>query len=846
MRCNSRLKPLLCSVGIMLSLLACNRIAQADSAHGVDPVLGNATDPSGTDPTLAKDPRGIGAFHEGPDRTPSGLLYATPFLPPEPIKSDTGWDYWGSLEAGVLGGDANNNAALFRQYQDLHNGFLLQWFSFNATKDSDAKYVNVFGSDVGYKDQFYAIQYGRWNDYGLKLFFNETPSVFTTNARPIWQGIGSNNLTLPAGLTPGNSTHDAIQSALDAAGTTTLGLVRKQGGVSFDKSFSETWSGFASYTLERREGTRPFGGGFSFNFAPTPPTVGASMETIEPIDYSTHNVIVGLKYAEGARQFNLTGNASIFRNNIDTLTWENPFNINPGQANATNIQRGRYALYPDNEAYNVKAEYAQSWSSFYNSRFTATGALGRMHQNDALIPPTVNTGTAGLGLNQFDLANWNTTDVLSQKSANATIDTALVDLGYHVVPINKLSLHANARFYETRNHTDYTAFNPSTGQYGFPALDGAQGTVLPGENGFYTPGQVGPNDWQYRSIPFAYEKTNYGLNADYQLTTKSQLSGGYEREEFHREFRERDWTWEDRFRIAFNSRSFEMATVRLSYEYGGRRGSAYNYNPYAQFFTSSLPGYNNPDGAFPFTLADLRKYDIADRKQHVLKGQINMTLRDDLDGSASLQYQGNSYPASYGRTDRQDQVSVNFELNYQPTPLVNAYAFYTYQYSRLDQANINDLMIPGGSPNAGGNDYPIANAWSVQSKDRNDVLGFGAQYDFTKFRIDVKYTFANARSPISYQENSTGATTIPLTAGQIGNGFPDLTYRQHLAKANVVFPLKEKLALGLFYGYENTRIFDWHYDGLSNNLLQQQRLYLDPGPQNYHANLFGVFLQYQL
>jgi hypothetical protein len=89
------------------------------------------------------------------------------------------------------------------------------------------------------------------------------------------------------------------------------------------------------------------------------------------------------------------------------------------------------------------------------------------------------------------------------------------------------------------------------------------------------------------------------------------------------------------------------------------------------------------------------------------------------------------------RTDRQDQVSVNFELNCQPAPLLNAYAFYSYQYSRLKRANITYLMIPGGSPNAGGNDYPIANAWSVQSKDRDDILGFGVQYEFTKFRISA-------------------------------------------------------------------------------------------------------------
>lgn len=842
----ARAKPVAYGLGVIVPTLMYSSMVHADSAYGVDTVLGNALNPSGIDTTLRKDPRGIGAFHEGPDRSPSGLLYQSPFVPPELVKSDLGWDYRGSVEAGVRGGDANNSAANFRQYEDPHNGFLLNNFNLSAEKDDEAKYLALFGGGVGYKDQYYGFAYGRWNDFKLKFFFDETPHVFTTTARPIWQGIDTNYLSLPPGLTLGNSSHDAIQAAVDGAATTTLGLVRKTAGLSFDKTLSDTWSWSASYTLEKREGTRPFGGGFFFNFAPTPANVGASMETVEPIDYKTHDVLARLKYADATQQFNLSGHVSIFRNNIDTLTWENPFNIDPAQANATNIQRGRVALYPDNEAYNVKAEYAQSFPSFYNSRFTASGALGRMHQNDTLIPPTVNTGFAGSGPQQFDLANWNTTEALSQKNADATIDTALVDLGYHLVPIDKLSLHAKARFYETRNHTAYTAFNPLTGQFGFPALDGALGTILPGENGFYTPGQTGSANWQYRSIPFAYKQYNYGLNGDYQLTTKTQLSGAFEREEFHRDFRERDWTWEDRWRIALNSRASEIATVWLSYQYGDRRGSAYNYDPYTQFFTASLPGYSNPDGEFPFTLADLRKYDLADRKQNLVNARLNMILHEDLNGFVSMQYNSNSYPASYGRVDHQDQTSFNVELNYQPTALVNAYVFYSYQYSKLMQANITDQMIPGSSPNAGGANYPLGNAWTVSSKDRNSVFGLGLQYDLTRFKIDIKYMFSDARSRISYQENSNGATTIPLTPDQIGTGFPDLTYRQHFAEADLIFPLRAKLASRFFYRYENTRIHDWHYDGLSNDLLQQQRLYLDPGPQNYHANVLGVFIQYQL
>ena len=835
-------------ISLVLPLMSGSGAALADSSPGVDTLLGNALNPGAVDITSSRDPRGIGAFHEGPDRSPSGLLYGSAFLPPALVKSDFGWDYWGSFEAGALGGNANNDNAIFRQYKDVRIGTLLNYFSLSAEKSDEPKYVDLVGGGVGSKDQYFGLQYGRWGDYRLKFFLNDTPHTFTTSARAIWQGLGANSLTLPPGLTPGNGDRDAIQAAANSAGTAILGIVRRKGGVGFDKELTDAWSGFASYTLEKREGTRPFGGAFYFTFAPTPMNFGAAMETVEPIDYATHEIVAGLKYAGALRQFNLTSSISLFRNNIDTLTWENPFNVGVLGAlpsNAPNIQRGRFALYPDNEAYNVRADYAEAFPSFYRSRLTATGSVGRMRQNEALIPPTVNTGVAGHGFFEYPFANWNTTDALSQKNAAASVDTASATLAYSLIPSDKLTLRAKGRYYETVNHTNYTALNPLTGQYGYPALDGARGTIATGEDGFYTPG--GPSSqWHYRSVPFEYKQSDYSLGADYRLSTRSQVSGEYQREEFHRRYRERDRTWEDRARLAVSTRAWDTATIRLSYEHGDRRGSAYNYDPYRQFFTASLPGYPNPERELPYTLADLRKYDLADRKQDVVNARLNLQLREDLDGFVSLRFKDTSYPASYGLIGRQAQSSINFELNYQPAALMNAYAFCSRELSRLKQANIKDLSVPGSLPNAGGSDYPLANAWSVESRDRNDVFGFGAQYDFTRFRVDLKYTFANARSPIAYQGNSPGVTATTLTADQVSGAFPDLTYRQHLAEANLIFPVKAGLAVRIFYRYENTRILDWHYTGLADNLLQGQVLYMDPGPANYRANVFGVFIQYRL
>ena len=809
---------------------------------GICVVLALGTGAYADEPPPPRDPRGIGALHEGPGRSPAGFMYDTPFAPSPRVTGDSGWTYRGGLELGVLGGDGDLGNAIFREYRDVRNGFILEGLGLTGEKDSEARYLRLSAGKVGNDDQAYGLTYGRWNDYRLKVFLDDTPHVFASDARPIWNGLGTASLTLPSGLTPGASSSAAIQAALDATGASTLALKRRKGGVELDKKVDENWSTFARYTLEQREGTRPFGGSFFF---PTPAILGASMETVEPIDYLTHDIAAGVRYADALRQFSVIASASVFLNRIDTLTWENPFNATPvlSTPNSANIQRGRFDLYPDNEAFQLKADFAQSLPSFHRSRLAASVEATAMRQDDALIAPAVNTGTAGRGAFQFPLSDWNTTDALSRKNADAAIDRLTASLDYSFVPVDKLTLRAKARYEDSRNRTSYEAFNPLTGQFGYPALDGGRGTVAVTENGFYTPG--GPNgQWHYRSIPFEHQRVDFGLTADYPLTRGTRLTGEYERQVFDREHRERDRTWEDKVRVAVNARVSDSANLRVALEHGNRRGSEYNYDPYREFFTASLPGYPDPARELPHTLADLRKYDISDRKHAGLNARLNLQLAQSLDGFVSIRLQESDYPAGFGRTGKDSRRSFNAEINYQPAPLLNAYAFYSYESARSHQASIRDLGIPGSSPEAGGPDYPFENAWRVEMRDRNDAAGFGVRYDFAKARLDVRYTYANTRTPILHEAASPGASSLPVD--ELTGAFPDLTFRQHLAEANLVVPVTGRFSARLHYRYEDTRVSDWHYAGLAANLLQGQWLYIDPGPQGYRANVFGVFLQYRL
>ena len=817
--------------------------AFADSAEGPVTALGNAMNPGTVDAARDLDPAGLSPYRPPASRTPTGQFYDIPYLPREVRRSESGWEYSGFIEAGVLAGDANNKNALFRRYRDIGNGPTLNNFGMEAAKPDEARFIEIVGGGAGRSDQFYGVQFGRYNDYRINLSYSEIPHVFSTTARPIWQGVGTGNLSLPVwpGIAPGgasgNTTTDAaaLQGLINATGDTELGLVRKKGGVRLDMNLTDTWKFYSSYSLEHRKGARPFGGN------------EGNGETVEPIDYKTHDLLAGLQFADSVSNFNLTLSASLFRNDVDTLTWESPFRHITG---ALVIPGGRIDLYPGNDAYNAKMEYARALP--FNGRFNATVALGTMRQNDNLLPPTMTSGTGAAiagGFNgNFNL--WNTNAALSQQSANASIDTALVDLGLSLVPADKLTIRATLRHYENHNHTSYTAFNPQTGQFGYIIQDNFASNVFNGTNNVH-----------YRSIPFQGEQDNYKLSGEYQVRRRAVLTADYEREFFHRAYRERDYTWEDRVRFGYTDRGFGSATLRLAYEYGNRSGSQYKSDPYKDFYTASLAAYTDTLANVIdrlHNLADMRKFDLADRKQQVLKARLNYLPRADMDLGATLQSKINDYPADFGRTGKQTQNSLNLDLSYLPSAATAVNVYSSYQTARLKQADAADIgsaaavgcaVLPPSCSNAFGaplSIYPADRYWSAVSGDRTDMFGLGLRHDFGKPKLDVQYTYSSSRSPLSYAYASANVLQSPAFAAQAGNAFPDLTYDLHVFDMGLRLPVSRQTAVRLFYHFEAAKIADWHYSGLDQGTVVGNRVYLDAGPGNYRTHVLGAFLHVTL
>jgi MtrB/PioB family decaheme-associated outer membrane protein len=883
--------------------------ARADSGAGVDTSLGNAFNPAGFNTLRPKDPDGLGESADS--RTPTGLRTAEPFLIKEPRQTASGWLYNGFLEFGLLGGDATNEkAAKFREYRNVDTNFYLSSFGLQANKPDSAAFVEVTGGGAGQDDQYYGVSFGRYNDWRVKAFYNETPHVFSTTYRSLWSGVGTGNLTLnglrPGGTAIGNNvansqlaTANNVRNAVAATSDSELSIVRKKGGARLDMNLLDNWKFYASYTNEKREGARPFGtvlggGGGGGNF-----------ESAESIDYTTHDLMAGVQFADTLNSLNVGVAASLFRNNIGTLTIQNPLYAGLTGITglpATTFTQARYDLYPDNDYFNLKGEYARRLPDLMNGRFTALASISKLKQNDNLIAPTPFALTGGT-INTVSTANvWNTTAALTKQSADAEIDTRLLDLGLSLTPVNGLDVRGKVRYYETQNKTEYWACNPLTGQWGRLINEGS-GSALVNTN--YRAGGcdyaatqalgIAPSagNINIRNIPFEYKQMNYTLAADYRLNRGNSLNASYERKIYDREHRERDETREDKLKLGWVNRGFEQGTVRLSFEHDRRRGSEYKADPYEEFYSASLgplpAAANTSMAAWLHNIEQFRKYDLADRDQNIFNGRLNYMLAQGLDAGVSLQWKDVRYPDSeYGRNDRQKQHSLNFDLSWQPTDKLNLFGYYSYQQASMHQKSIQpnacaigvpyyfwsngQVTTTAGAPVAGvtriggplvvtaGNFlsvcgtaaalsplYPTSRAWEVTQKDRHDVLGLGLKYDFGKARLDMNYTYARGRTKVSYDYNAAAlGITNSANIAVIGSGWPDLTFSQHAVETNLLIPVSKTVTVRLLHRYESGRISDWHYDGVAANPVPSTAgaaaVYLDSGPQRYKATLLGALL----
>lgn len=850
------------ALGLTLCLAAPTGAAASDASDSMrvgDLQYGNALDPSGWAALLAPDPRGFSWLHAGMMRTPTGALYPYPPLRDAVLPGPSGWTHQGIVQFGYLHTSGNDQAQFFRQYADWKSGAVLGLLGMDFEKPESGSYVQVRANHLSTDDQFLRVRAGRYGHYKVQAFYRDMPHMVASNAYPFWDGAGGTYLSVPDGTTAGDTPPAQVAAVEATRPRQAVKLVRTRRGLSLEGKLHGKWIGFASVVNEKRTGTRLWGGPMFFNypFADN----GGALETVRPIDFSTTDVNLGLRFVGKTWHFNSIYTGSFFRNHKDHVDFESPFKLSNvvGVPSPADIYLGEFSLEPDNDYHNLRLELSRSLK--WNGELSMAAAYGTMRQNDALRAPVTCTGTGGFMIAPpadytFNCADWNTTDALSRTTGDARIDTGLLYVKTTFRPSPKFGWHAQLRWYKEDNKTRYLAYNPLTGQYGYISENGAQGTVVPGELGIFDPSNplyqsaVVP----VRNVPFAYTDTKLELGANWRVSRHNTLDLTYTFDHDQPKHRERKRVDEHRLKLSWSNRKLGKGTLRASYAFARRTGDRYNYDPYDMEYSYSLPGFvMPPEGLAAHTVEQMRKYDLSDRTENKFHLMLTWPLGDTATLSTTLHGTWDHYGATIGRQQMRN-TGATVQWDWQPNPLTNVSAWLGAEDMLLKLAGVADNEAALGAPgqddaSLGGIVYPWENRWWDTDKERDYNLGLTWAHTFGRVRADLSYNFTLSRSVLDYQYASPSAVsgTQQPFIGNIGMGFPDGHYRTNTVDLGFTFQLAERIGMRLFGRYQMGGFLDWHYLGLAQTPTVDHRIYTDRGPmRRYHAALVGAMVNVKL
>jgi hypothetical protein len=828
------------------------RVAAADSGIGVDLSFGNKLDPTGWKSLYDCSPDGLSWLTPTPHRSPTGFLYPCPPDLPEQKKLGD-WLYSDSVSLGYIwtGGSERENT-LWQRYSDWERGFLLGLSQLSLERPEDGLYIDLRGSHISDDNQYYKAIIGRAGSYRVEAFYRDLPNIISADARSIWNGLGTNQLTLKDGLTPGGSTSAQVAAVSAAAPVQRLQFTREREGLGLNYYFNQYWSALVNLTNEDRKGDRPYGGPFFFNY-PFPAN-GGILEVPRPIHDSTVNVSGALRgtISQWRTEFVYTG--SFFRQKYLGWDYQTPFPLYPVVPGATSaaLTTGEFSSEPDNDYHYLRVSLGRQIP--LNGDLAIVASAGRMRQNDDLLPPISCQGQFGIDLSPlgspvnpylYNCADWNTTAALSRKTADLTIDTSSLFVRFLLQPWQKVSVRADAKYRNENYKGLYLLRNPITGQYGYVSENGSQGSVVPGESGIWDISDPSA-ETRYQNIPLDKTIWEAHLGTDWRATNYDTVGLTYGLTRTDRSHREVYATDDHEIRLTWVNRRFEWVTLRANYSFIDQNGDDYVTDPYNFAYQFSIPGFvYDPAVDLAHTVDAMRKYDVSNRREHKVDVMATFIPAEDMTISLSARADLNQYSAIIGR-QKYSQFQTTAQWEWQPTPATNASVYYSFDQSHLKLANVNDAGTNLSDEKLGGVTYLDSARWWATDHQRNHNVGLSLDERIWRVHVSAAYNYLYSRGVTGYTYASANVFAFPDIAPVAGNEFPAMTYQLHSVNIGLKIPVANHVAVRLFDYYELGRIFDWHYAGFDQSLVYDHRVYTDQGPRNYSDNVAGLMLDVQL
>jgi MtrB/PioB family decaheme-associated outer membrane protein len=748
-----------------------------------------------------------------------------------------------NVELGIGYPDISGSRYKFGEWNGLfrEDPFAIANLNWLSRDTASGQYWTVTGSNLGVPTRQIGGTFGTQGLWGIAADFRQITHAQTDQGQFIFQGLGSDRLTLPAafaGITAGNS-----QPPANAAGI--LPFEQSGFGVKTERDiyrFGGTWQigggleAIANFRYDQRDGTR-ITGAVMGNSGGNPRSVLVPYQ----VDDNTTQVEAALRYQNEKLQLSLSYWFSQYRNDQNSFTWQNPYALisgwqpNSGVGFPTGF--GRMALTPDNDFQQIQATGGYNFTP--TTRLTATFQYGVARQNDAFLPQTINVPplvTPGLA----------TPYPMPADDLDGKIKSTLFDVTLTSRPIGKLFVKVNYHYNEHDNTTPQRQFVYTPGD----TL--SQPTIPDGQ----TPDQVNSNLIRTNPVP-GIKENRFQVDADYPLMRGLALRGFYEYKKTDYRIAEEELRTDtdvNEIGAELKFRGNEVVNGYVKYVHDQRRGSDFSINrPYAGLVTEPTFLANNFDNH-----PTLRQFFVADYNQDRVKAQATITPA----GAFSVQLMGDWWKRDYKGPDcggPNDQVlsdqsppiifpseclglrrtvgeSYTLDGQYAAGGGISLYAFATWARYETDQRGRTFGSVTEGSTTMAQSADPNRN-WTANSRTTDTAVGAGIDWkpEGKPYSAGVQYLYNEGITAISPQ--SGPAITPPSSA------IPDARNRLNSLQLFGRWQYSKNLAFRANYWYQRYSSTDWAFDNAtpvsSNNVL----LTGQPSP-SYTANVFGISVAY--
>ena len=382
---------------------------------------------------------------------------------------------------GVGGSYVNEDAARFG------NGTGLDEKGAYADLDGEGRLLNEGGTevtwyaeDLGLDSRVFEFGVGKPGKFGLEVGYSELPYRRFGDTVTPFSG-GGNTLSLPAGWVRGNNTGGMTELS-SALASVPIETDRTTFDFGADLRALRNFRFYADYRRQEREGTGIMSGPFFSQASYLP----------RPIDDYTDRLDAGINWTGDSFTFALAYYGSFYRNELDSLSWDNPFTSFPG------ADMGQLAVEPDNDFHQISFSGAfgmQAWDTV----LAFSIASGRGEQNAALLPYTINPTIPA--------------PLIQLAGIDGKVDTTNYALTLTTRPLDRLNVKLSYRYDERDNGTPVNLWERVI-------TDAVES------------GDVEPN------IPYSFERSRLSLSGNFRLLDSVVISGGYDRNDIDRDFQE--------------------------------------------------------------------------------------------------------------------------------------------------------------------------------------------------------------------------------------------------------------------------------------------------------------------